>query len=95
MAKDVLSCPISSVGIERVFSLARQVCTWDRAQLEPKSVEQVMLLKYYNRTMDLDPDEALVEPWDILRREEDLDRGFRGGEDPFRVQLVEVLRQIG
>jgi len=94
MAKDILSCPIFSVGIERVFSLARRVCRWDRSQMSSETVEQIMLIKYYNRTMDLDPEEAITEPWDIYRREKDDDQEINGTADLFRVSLKTVLAQI-
>ena len=94
MARDILSCPISSVGIERTFSLARRVCRWDRAQMTPEHVEQTMMIKYYNRTMDLDYKEALNEPWDLYNREELEEGELSGDVDPFKEDLGTILDRL-
>ena len=94
MTRDVLSCFISSIEIERVFSLTRRVCTWDRAQLDADSIEQIMLLKYYNRIMNLKLNETLIESWDIIRREEDIDREIDENVDSFAVTFKHTLEDL-
>jgi hypothetical protein len=46
MAKDVLAAPISGVGVEHLFSTARQVCTFQHYLLQPNIVGKVMVLRH-------------------------------------------------
>ncbi len=94
MTKNVLSCSIFSVDIEWTFSLARRVCQWDRSQMTSESVEQIMLLKYYNRIMNLNSEKTIIEAWNIYRREEDEDNAIDESDDFFKTDLQNVLRSI-
>ncbi len=94
MTKNVLSCSIFSVDIEWTFSLARRVCRWDRSQMTSESVEQIMLLKYYNRIMNLNSEKTIIEAWNIYRREEDEDNAIDETADSFRADLQNVLCSI-
>lgn len=49
MARDVLAVPISGVGVERTFNMARDVCGYRRGQLSHESFRQQMLIKYHDR----------------------------------------------
>jgi hypothetical protein len=49
-ALDVLSIPAMSDKPERVFSGARRTITWDKAQLDPDTVEVRELLQDWKRT---------------------------------------------
>jgi hypothetical protein len=44
MAIDIFSIPPMSDEPERVFSGARRTCTWDRAQLDVKTIENLEVL---------------------------------------------------
>ncbi len=92
MTKNVLSCSIFSVDIEWTFSLARRVCWWNRSQMTSESVEQIMLLKYYNRIMNLNSEKTIIEAWNIYRREEDEDNAIDESDDSFKTDLQNVLR---
>ena len=46
MAVDVLSIPAASVGVESLFSHAKQVATDQHACLDPDLFEQIECLKY-------------------------------------------------
>jgi hypothetical protein len=46
MAKDVLAVPISGVGIERLFSTARQICGYVRNRLKPSTFSKMMVVKH-------------------------------------------------
>jgi hypothetical protein len=50
MAIDVLSIPAMSDEPERVFSAARRTVSWDRAQMEPETLERVECLKHWKRS---------------------------------------------
>ncbi len=49
MAIDVLAVPISGVGVERVFSLARLVCSYIRNRLCPSTISKLMFVKHAER----------------------------------------------
>jgi hypothetical protein len=50
MAIDILSIPAMSDEPERVFSGARRTLSWERAQMEPKTLEMVECLKHWKRS---------------------------------------------
>ncbi len=94
MTKNVLSCSIFSVNIEWIFSLARRVCWWNWSQMTSESVEQIMLLKYYNRIMNLNSEKTIIEAWNIYCREEDKDNAIDESDDSFKTDLQNVLHFI-
>ena len=94
MTKDVLSCLIFLIDIERTFNLAKRVCWWDQSQMSSKMMKQIMLMKYYNRTMNLNSDETITELWDIYHREKNDDQEINKSADLFQVSLKTVLMQI-
>ena len=50
MAIDILSIPAMSDEPKRVFSGARRTLSWERAQMEPKTLEMVECLKHWKRS---------------------------------------------
>ncbi len=94
MTKNILSCSIFFIDIEWTFSLARRVCRWDQSQMTSESVEQIMLLKYYNRIMNLNSKKTIIEAWNIYRKEEDEDNAIDESDDSFKTDLQNVLRSI-
>ncbi len=94
MTKNVLSCSIFFINIEWTFSLARRVCWWNQSQITSESVEQIMLLKYYNHIMNLNSEKTIIEAWNIYRREEDEDNMIDESDDSFKTDLQNVLCSI-
>ncbi len=94
MTKNILSCSIFSVNIKWTFSLARRVCWWDWSQMTSESVEQIMLLKYYNHIMNLNFEKTIIEAWDIYCREENEDNMIDESDDSFKTDLQNVLCSI-
>ena len=94
MIKSVLSCSIFSIKIERVFNFVKKVCTWDRAQFNAKFIEQVMMLKYYNRIMNLNLKTTLIESWDIFNKEVKKNRKIDENDDSFKAKLKNVLNSL-
>ncbi len=94
MIKNVFSCSIFSVDIEWTFSLARRVCQWDWSQMTSESIEQIMLLKYYNRIMNLNSEKTIIEAWNIYHKEKDEDNAIDESDDFFKTDLQNVLRSI-
>ncbi len=94
MTKDVLSCSIFLINIERNFSLARRVYQWNQSQMSSKTMKQIMLMKYYNWTMNLNSDETITEFWNIYHREKNDDQEINESADSFQVSLKTVLMQI-
>jgi hypothetical protein len=45
MARDILSVPISGVSVERIFSIARHICTYQRNRLNPDTIQQLMVVR--------------------------------------------------
>ena len=54
MAIDILSIPLMSDKLERVFSGACRTVTWDRGQIEPETIEMRECLKHWKRSKILD-----------------------------------------
>jgi hypothetical protein len=50
MAFDILSVPAMSDEPERVFSGARHTITWDKAQMEPNTIEMRECLKHWKKS---------------------------------------------
>jgi hypothetical protein len=50
MAIDILSIPPMSDKLERVFSGARRIVSWDRGQLEPETIEMRECLKHWKKS---------------------------------------------
>ncbi len=74
MIKDVLLCLIFLINIEWTFNLARKVCWWNWSQMSLKMMKQIMLMKYYNQTMNLNLDEIITEFWNIYCKEKNDDQ---------------------
>ncbi len=94
MIKDILSCSIFLINIKWTFNLARRVCWWDQSQMSSKMMKQIMLMKYYNQTINLNSDETITEFWDIYHREKNNDQKINEFADSFQVSLKTVLMQI-
>ena len=94
MTKDVLSVSISSVDIERIFSLARRQSSWDHAQMSSDTMSKLMMLKYYNHKMYSDPEQAVLESWNIFSREKDADWEVNDDDDSFRAELKNILKMM-
>jgi hypothetical protein len=50
MAIDILSIPAMSDEPERVFSGARRTISWERAQMEPPTIEMVECIKHWKKS---------------------------------------------
>ncbi len=53
-----------------------------------------MLMKYYNRTINLNSDETITEFWNIYCKEKNDDQKINKFADSFQVSLKTVLMQI-
>ena len=49
MARDVLAIPATGVGVERLFNVGRDTCHYRRNRLDGKTIEMIMLIKYFER----------------------------------------------
>ncbi len=94
MTKNIFLCLIFFIDIEWICSLARRVCWWNWSQMTSESVEQIMLLKYYNCIMNLNSEKTIVEAWNIYRRKEDEDNAINESDDSFKTDLQNVLHSI-
>jgi hypothetical protein len=54
MAIDILSIPAMSDELEHVFSGARCTISWERGQLNPKTIEMIECLKHWKKSRILD-----------------------------------------
>ncbi len=91
MTKNVLSCSIFFINIEWTFDLARRICQWDWSQMTSESVEQIMLLKYYNRIMNLNSEKTIIEAWNIYCKEEDEDNVIDESDNSFKTVSWDCL----
>ncbi len=57
-------------------------------------MKQIMLIKYYNQTMNLNSDETITEFWDIYCKEKNDDQKINEFADSFQVFLKIILMQI-
>ena len=51
MAQDFLTIPASGVGVENLFSTARDICHYRRSRLSPETIEAIMLQMCTDRFM--------------------------------------------
>ena len=73
MARDILSIPLTSVSVERVFSTARDVIPYRRNRLSPTMIEKLLIAKCWLRKsisereeqMDIDRESKPVDFHDI------------------------------
>ena len=73
MAKDVLAIPVSGVGVERLFSMARDVVTYRRNRFRGTTIERVMLIKrtsWFEGENKSLPGFMLSVPADVMERDE-------------------------
>jgi len=56
-----------------------------------ESIEQIMLLKYYNHIMNLNSEKTIIKAWDIYYKEEDEDNAIYEFDDSFKTDLQNVL----
>src|SRR5215208_8106522 len=74
MAKDFLAIPIAGVGVERVFSSARDVCTYHRNRLKGTTISDIMICKEDWR-------EILEDDIDLEKLEEKKQKWAQEAED--------------
>jgi hypothetical protein len=51
MANNILSGPIAGVGVERIFSIARQICSYQRIRLDAFNIMQLLIVRIHNKLM--------------------------------------------
>ncbi|KAN0066683.1 Ankyrin repeat-containing domain protein [Elaphomyces granulatus] len=51
MARDVLAIPATGAGVERLFNIGRDSCYYCRNRLDGKTIEMIMLIKYFERIL--------------------------------------------
>jgi len=49
IARDVLAIPAAGVGVERLFNVARDICSYRRYSLKPDTLRLLMILNYTNQ----------------------------------------------
>jgi hAT family C-terminal dimerisation region len=47
MARDIFAIPATSVSVERVFSISRQICTDLRSSLKAETIKEALLTKVW------------------------------------------------
>ena len=50
MTLDILLIPIMSDKAERIFSGARRTISWERAQMEPPTIEMIEYIKHWKKS---------------------------------------------
>ena len=96
MTKNILSCPVFSMGIEWVFSMARKICRFDWKQMTSQAVEEIMFLKYYNHTQakkQKNQEKLITESWNLLNKEQKIDHAIDDEIKVFYVHLNYILQQ--
>lgn len=86
MAQDVLAVPATSVGVERMFNMARDICHYRRGHLKPDTIRDLMLFKHFNR------ETLSTSPADPTNSDRDFDEASR---DIQTVKLHEVEDSYG
>ncbi len=84
MAKDVLAVAIASVGVERVFSAARRVCSYQRHRLSRDTMKKVMIVRDRESS---DEDDDVGEEGDVEQVEQaaDVDNTRIFGDADYRM----------
>ena len=61
MTRNMFICSIISVSIKRIFSITKKVYRFNRAQMNLKTVEEFIIIKYYNRKTDRTKNNIFIE----------------------------------
>ena len=61
MARDILAAPATTVGVERLFNQAHDICHYCRSRLSAESISASMMVKVFDRIELLDELEAIKE----------------------------------
>ena len=56
-----------------------------------QTIKQIIIIKYYNRTIDLDLEKIIVELWNIYRKEKNNNQAINKEENSFRMKFEIVL----
>jgi hypothetical protein len=56
-AQDILTIHVTRVGVERIFPIARQICTFQRNHLDAHTIMQLMIVRSHDRLMAVDKPE--------------------------------------
>ena len=55
-----------------------------------ETIQQIMLIKYYNRIMNLNSEEFVTKSWDIYRKEKNEDR-IHEARNSFTVNMKKIF----
>ena len=74
MARDILSIPLTSVSVERIFSSAKDVIPYRRNRLSAKMIEQLLIAKSWHKKQSHEADseevpDAEIHEMDLLDSE--------------------------
>ena len=76
MARDVLAVPISTVGVERLFNMARDIYHYRRSRLKADTISKLMIMKHFDQASLEEETEAMdpeLESERIRREHEESD----------------------
>ncbi|KAJ5397257.1 hypothetical protein N7509_005370 [Penicillium cosmopolitanum] len=75
LVKDFLAAPVTGIGVERLFNLARNICYYQRSSLNPTIIQDFIMLNYTsdfkNKTADLIIQEVYLLQQDIEAEREE------------------------
>ena len=91
MARNVLVYSITSVNINRTFSMIKKVYRFDRAQMNSEIVKEFIIVKHYNRKTDHTKNDIFVESWNIMNKAKNDNRRFDEYKDSFKTSLRKIL----
>lgn len=91
MARDFLAVPASGVGVENLFSTARDVCHYRRNRLAPKTIEAIMIQMSADR-FELKQEYAFLEDDD---HDEQKDVGYEDLNVELEVNYISDEEDLG
>jgi hAT family C-terminal dimerisation region len=71
MAKDLLSVPLSGVGVERNFNMGRDTCNYQQGHLHGQTIKKIMELKHAHQKEMVD--ELLLSEAELKKEMENLE----------------------
>ena len=51
MARDVLAVPVSGIGVNQLFNMARDICHYHHFCLKAEMISKLMTMKYFNNVI--------------------------------------------
>ncbi|OQE61520.1 hypothetical protein PENNAL_c0284G08124 [Penicillium nalgiovense] len=89
VARDILSIPATGAGVERLFNTARDICHYRRGQLNPKTIQDIIMFRLQEADEQREAELAAEVPEAISDMEDSDEDEEDNEDDDDPVRLIE------